>query len=74
MAVCVGAIAWPVVAHAQQQTALPVVGFLNSASAGGYGVMAAAFKQGLRKTGYVDGDNVVIESPSHLRCSSAPTR
>jgi ABC-type uncharacterized transport system substrate-binding protein len=54
------ALAWPFVAHAQQP-ALPVVGFLNSASADGYGVMAAAFRDGLRETGYVDGHNVVIE-------------
>src|SRR5215475_4350819 len=55
-----GAAAWPLTAHAQQ-TALPVVGFLNSASAVGYASMAAAFKQGLNETGYVDGTNVAIE-------------
>src|SRR5262245_65475781 len=54
------AAAWPLTAHAQQ-TALPVVGFLNSASAVGYASMAAAFKHGLNETGYVDGDNVAIE-------------
>src|SRR5215472_1979954 len=51
---------WPTVAHTQQP-ALPVVGFLNSASADGYAVMAAAFTEGLRETGYVDGHNVIIE-------------
>jgi putative ABC transport system substrate-binding protein len=56
-----GAIAWPLVAHAQQQPALPVVGFLNSASAKNYGLMAVAFKQGLEQAGYVDGRNVIIE-------------
>jgi ABC-type uncharacterized transport system substrate-binding protein len=54
------ALACPFVAHAQQP-ALPVIGFLNSASADVYGVMAAAFRDGLRETGYVDGHNVVIE-------------
>ena len=54
------AASWPLTAHAQQ-TALPVVGFLNSASAVGYASMAAAFKQGLNETGYVDGNNVAIE-------------
>src|SRR6266568_489900 len=53
-------ISWPLTAHAQQTT-LPVVGFLNSASAGGYASMAAAFKQGLKETGYVEGNNVAIE-------------
>jgi putative tryptophan/tyrosine transport system substrate-binding protein len=54
------AAAWPLTAHAQQTT-LPVVGFLNSASAVGYASMAAAFKQGLNETGYVEGNNVAIE-------------
>src|SRR6266571_3260932 len=53
-------ISWPLTGHAQQTT-LPVVGFLNSASAGGYASMAAAFKQGLNETGYVEGQNVAIE-------------
>jgi putative ABC transport system substrate-binding protein len=54
------AVGWPVVARSQQ-TSLPVVGFLNSASAQGYASMAAAFKQGLKESGYADGQNVTIE-------------
>jgi putative tryptophan/tyrosine transport system substrate-binding protein len=54
------AITWPLAARAQQ-TALPVVGFLNSASADGYAVMADAFKQGLKETGHVEGRNIAIE-------------
>ena len=58
---CVGALfARPFHARAQQAT-LPIVGFLNSASAAGYAAMADAFKEGLKEAGYADGQNVAIE-------------
>ena len=48
-----GAImAWPGMLYAQQ---MPIVGFLNSASAEGYTPMANAFKRGLEEAGYVEG-------------------
>jgi putative ABC transport system substrate-binding protein len=54
------AVAWPLAARAQQP-ALPVVGFLNSASASAFEHLVQAFRDGLGEVGYVDGRNVAIE-------------
>jgi len=54
-----GAAAWSRVARAQQP--MPVVGWLNSETPSGYAPYAAAFRQGLGETGFVEGRNVTIE-------------
>src|SRR5229473_6085969 len=54
------AIAAPLGAHAQQP-AMPVIGFLSSASPDQYEDRQRAFGQGLKEAGYVEGQNVAIE-------------
>ena len=59
--VVVGSIAaWPLVARAQQQSSIPVIGFLSSLSKAQNELMAA-WRRGLSETGYVEGKNVVVE-------------
>jgi putative ABC transport system substrate-binding protein len=52
--------AWPLAARAEQ-SAMPVIGFLNSASPQPFARYVAGFREGLKGTGYIDGQNVTIE-------------
>jgi putative tryptophan/tyrosine transport system substrate-binding protein len=54
------AACWPLAARGQQP-ALPVVGFLNSRGPGDDQYLLAAFRQGLKEAGFVEGQNVAIE-------------
>jgi putative tryptophan/tyrosine transport system substrate-binding protein len=55
-----GAAAWPLTARAQQP-AMPVIGFLDPRSPHTLSDQMRAFRQGLKDTGHVEGENVIIE-------------
>ncbi len=55
-----GAVAWPLVARAQPPT-MPVIGFLRSTPEKPFAHIVAALRQGLKETGFVEGQNVAIE-------------
>jgi putative ABC transport system substrate-binding protein len=62
-----GVAAWPLAARAQtgapasQASGMPLVGFLNSASAATYRFNADSFREGLKQAGFIEGQNVRIE-------------
>jgi putative ABC transport system substrate-binding protein len=55
-----GAAAWPLAARAQQP-AVPVIGFLSSRSPEDTVRLVAAFRQGLREKGYVEGQTATVQ-------------
>ena len=56
------AAAWPLTARAQQ-SAIPVVGYLNNGSPESDASRLTGLRRGLNQTGYVEGQNVAIEYP-----------
>src|SRR5262245_4179521 len=55
-----GVAAWPLVARAQQ-LAVPVIGYLGSATPEAFAARVRAFHEGLNATGFVEGRNVAVE-------------
>jgi putative ABC transport system substrate-binding protein len=55
-----GSVVWPLVARAQQPP-MPVVGFLHGASPGPFKRFVAAFRNGLKDNGFVEGQNLTVE-------------
>jgi putative ABC transport system substrate-binding protein len=61
MLVCLPAVSRFLPAHAQDRNSLRRIGFLNSGSVEAFASFVTAFREGLRQTGYIDGQNAVID-------------
>ena len=65
------AMAWPRAAVAQQPT-MPVIGFLRDTPLADATHLVASFRQGLKETGFIEGQNVALEYRSaedqHIDC------
>jgi putative tryptophan/tyrosine transport system substrate-binding protein len=55
------AAAWPLAVHAQQPENVPRIGFLGNSTAALESNLVGAFREGLRKLGYIEGRNIAIE-------------
>lgn len=53
------AAAWPLIAHAQRPV-MPIIGFLNNTTPEPNADLLRAFRQGLKETGYVEGENIPV--------------
>jgi putative ABC transport system substrate-binding protein len=56
----IGVTAWPLAVRAQQP-AVPVIGFLGAGARGPLRQQIAAFLEGLKESGYIEGQNVAVE-------------
>jgi putative tryptophan/tyrosine transport system substrate-binding protein len=56
-----GAVAWPVVARAQDERKLPTIGFLGGATPSAWSQWTTAFARRLRELGWIEGRTVAIE-------------
>ena len=68
------AAAWPVVARAQQASAMPVVGYLGTGSPELTAYLLSSFLKGLGETGFVEGQNVALaDRMSKLQIEGRPS-